>query len=103
MRFVATPRRTPRRGSLCVRKNSSSAAASAEMSRTSPETTMPLGSGLRASCSSRAVPLFATRDAASCEAPILSPTSSPRRAFAAPAFLAVAESRREVGELDLFL
>ena len=42
----------------------------------------------RASWSSRADPLFATRDAASCEAPILSPTTSPRSAFDAPAFLA---------------
>ena len=39
-------------GSLCCVKNSSSAGASAGMSRTSPPTTMPGSSGLRASCTS---------------------------------------------------
>ena len=64
---------------------------------------MPLGSGPRASWSSRADPLFATRDAASCEAPILSPTTSPRSAFGAPAFLAVADLRTRSESLISFL
>src|SRR4029453_16431675 len=43
IRLVATPRRTPRRGSTCLVKNSSSALASAGTERTSPPATTPAG------------------------------------------------------------
>ena len=56
--FVASPSRTPRRGSECSVKNSFSAAASAGTSRTSPRTTIPGGSGCRASWRRCAEPLL---------------------------------------------
>ena len=81
--FVASPMRTPRRGSLWVRKNSSSPAASAGTSVTSPETTIPAGSVCRSTWSSFGLPLpFATRAAAICVAPSFTPTSSPVAALA---------------------
>src|SRR3954447_9855105 len=81
IRFVAIPRCTPRRDSLWVRKSSPSADASAGMSRTSPATTMPGASGMRATCVSLAEPpSFTTREAAIWEAPILRPTISCFRA-----------------------
>ena len=76
--FVASPMRTPRRGSLWVRKNSSSPAASAGTSVTSPETTIPAGSACRSTWSSFGPPApFDTRAAAICVAPSFTPTSSP--------------------------
>ncbi len=74
MRFVAMPRRTPRFGSLFCLKNSFSASARSSGSRSSPFETMPASSGPRASWSTSAWPLFETVAAASCEAPIFSPT-----------------------------
>src|SRR6266540_6659869 len=92
MRLFAIPRRTPRFGSLCLAKKSLSASASASASRSSPPTTMPGSSGCRATCSSSAEPLLATRAAASWDAPIFRPTSRfeplppPRGAFALRSF-----------------
>ena len=58
-------------------KKSSSALASALTFRTSPLTTTPGSSDVRASCMRRGLPpLFTTLAAAICEAPILRPTSS---------------------------
>src|SRR5215213_5323681 len=82
MRFVATPSRTWRRGSECLVKNSSSAAPSPMTSRTSPPVTIPEASGSRATWRSFAAPLLTTRAAASCDPPILSPTTS--RLFGRP-------------------
>ena len=76
MRLLAMPRRTPWCGSLCCLKKALSASASASGSRSSPPTTIP---GSR-SCLSDLdelgdAPLLTTRAAASCDAPILRPTS----------------------------
>src|SRR5581483_9750564 len=76
-RLVPMPRRTPLRGSLCSVKNSSRAVASPFTFRTSPFTTTPGSSVVRASCTSFGLPpLLTTRAAAICEAPIFNPTSS---------------------------
>ena len=75
MRLLAMPRRTFFRGSLLRAKNCLSATASASGSRTSPPTTTPWSSGWRATWTSSAAPLLEMRAAASCEAPILRPTS----------------------------
>ena len=75
MRLLEIPRRTPFFGSLCFAKKSLSAIASASGSRSSPPTITPGLSGSRATWTSSADPLFETRAAASCDAPILRPTS----------------------------
>src|SRR5581483_10449120 len=76
-RFVPMPRRTPLRGSLCSVKNSSRAEASPFTLRTSPFTTTPGSSVVRASCTSFGLPpLLTTRAAAICDAPTFRPTSS---------------------------
>ena len=75
MRLLAIPRRTPVFGSLCFLKKSFSAFASSSGWRGSPPTTMPISSGSRAIWMRSAVPLLTTRAAASCELPILRPTT----------------------------
>ena len=75
IRLLAMPRRTPRWGSLCSRKNALSSLASDSVSRTSPPTTIPRSSGRCASLTSSACPLFTTSAAASFAAPMVRPTS----------------------------
>ena len=75
-RFVPIPSRTPLRGSLCCVKNSSSAGASAGDVADLAAHDDPGREGWRASWTSLAPPLFTTWAAASCDAPILMPTSS---------------------------
>ena len=76
MRLLERPMRTLPFGSFSSSKNDRTAPASALSSRTSPSTTMPAASGRRARPSSswpRSVSV--TTAAASCEAPIFSPTT----------------------------
>src|SRR5438445_11227886 len=75
MRLLAMPSRTPLRGNLCFAKKTFSASPSASGSRNSPPTTMPGASASRATCCNSTTPLFETRAAAICDAPILRPTS----------------------------
>ena len=77
MRLFAMPRRTPFLGSLLLPKSSFNAAASDSTSRSSPPTTTPSASGRRATWRSCGDGPAETRAAATCEAPILSPTSAP--------------------------
>ena len=105
MRLLAMPRRTPFFGSLCLAKKSLSASASASGSRNSPPTTIPGMSGSRATCSSSALPLFATRAAASCDAPIFRPTRrfAPLLPFSALTFGALGSfTRRCFGSFSGF-
>ena len=98
MRLLAIPSRTALRESLFLRKNVFSAAASSSGSRSSPPTTMPRSSGIRAIRTTLGPPLLTTCAAAICEAPIFRPTSSRCRFGAWPC----ARPSRPSGPLSSF-